>query len=180
MSLNLVLPNKKYLKSVYEAVAEYQAAPSRFDISDVRQMIGATKTNFTDYFQTVQNQSLGIGLKEGYVPSTTYWLVENLKYIGTFTLRHRLTPNLEKIGGHIAYAVRPSERRKGYGYQGLKLCLKEAANRGIKQVLITCNAENAASYGLIHKAMLEYGGLELEQIKLDNGFEKRTWVKTKK
>jgi len=180
MSLNLVLPNKKYLKSVYEAVGEYQATPLRFDISDVRQMIEATKNNFADYFQTVQNQSLGIGLKEGYVPSTTCWLVEGLKYIGTFTLRHRLTPNLEKIGGHIAYEIRPLERRKGYGYQGLKLCLKEAAQRGIKQVLITCNAENTASYALIHKAMLEYGGLELEQIKLDNGFEKRIWVKTEK
>lgn len=178
--IELIIPCEKYLKSVYEAIDEYQAAPLRFSISDVRQMIEAAENNFTDYFQNLQNQSLGIGLKTGYVPSTTYWLVDRDKYIGTFTLRHHLTPNLEKIGGHIAYVIRPKERRKGYGYQGLKLCLKKAAEKGIKQVLITCDADNTASYGLIHKMMLEYGGYELEQIKIDNGFEKRTWVKTNK
>ena len=142
-------------------------------------MIAAADSGFDDYFQTVKNESLGIGLKEGYVPQTTFWLVDGDKYIGTFALRHRLTPNLEKIGGNIAYAIRPSERQKGYGYQGLKLCLNEAFKMGLKKVLITCNAENIASYNLIHKAMLEYGGTELKPIEIENGFEKRIWVKTK-
>lgn len=180
MSLKLVMPDKKYLESVYEVITEYKSSPLKFSISDVREMMAAAENDFKDYFERVKNESLGVGLKKGYVPSTTYWLVDKDKYIGTFTLRHRLTPNLEKIGGHIAYAIRPKERRKGYGYQGLKLCLQKAAEKGIKQVLITCDADNIASYGLMHKIMLEYGGYEPEQIKIDNGFEKRTWVKTKK
>lgn len=180
MSLKLVMPDKKYLESVYEVIAEYKSSPLKFSISDVREMMAAAENDFKDYFERVKNESLGIGLKNGYVPQTTYWLTDGDEYVGTFALRHRLTPDLEKIGGHIAYAIRPLRRRQGYGYKGLKLCLKKAFEKGLDKVLITCDKENTASYNLIHKVMIEYGGVEMPEIKVKDVIERRVWVYTKK
>ena len=180
MVVQLVKPDQRYLPSVYEAVAEYKAEPSQFEISVVNIMIKATENDFADYFQNVKNEEEGIGLKSGYVSQSVYWLVDGDEYIGSFALRHSLTPALEKIGGHIAYQIRPSKQRRGYAYQGLKLCLFEAFKRGIEKVLITCNAENKLSYGVMHKAMLEYGGYEDTLFKTDKLVEKRVWINTNK
>lgn len=179
MSLQLVKPNKKYLPSVVEAVAEYMAAPSQYEISAVRKMIEAKENDFATYFDDVEKNSQGIGLKAGYVPNTVYWLVDDDKYIGTFDFRHYLTPSLEEIGGHIAYQIRPSELRKGYASKGLELCLEKAKEMGVEQALVTCDEQNSASYGTMHKLMLKAGGHEAEPIKKDNLIERRVWINTR-
>ena len=46
------------------------------------------------------------------------------RIIGTIQLRHFLTDELEKHGGHIGYGIRPTERKKGYGKQQLLLALE--------------------------------------------------------
>lgn len=178
MVLQLVKPDMKYLPSVYGAVAEYKSQPSEFDIQAVGRMISAAENDFSDYFENVANDSLGINLKPNYVANTIFWLIDNDEYIGTFDLRHSLTPYLRQIGGHIAYQIRPSERRKGYAYRGLILCLNEALKKGIKTALVTCNAENTASYNVMHKVMLEYGGYEDTPFQKDDLIEKRVWIRT--
>ena len=180
MSLQLVKPDKKYLSSVREAIAEYKSDASKYEISAVEKMITAEENGFATYFDDVEKNSQGVGLKPGYVPNTTYWLVDNDNYIGTFDLRHHLTPNLEQIGGHIAYQIRPSARGKGFASRGLKLCLEKAKDMGIKQVLVTCNEENAASYGTMSKVMREVGGYEAKAIKIDDVIEKRVWINTQR
>ena len=180
MVVQLVKPDRKYLPSVYEAVAEYQAAPSKFGIHIVQKMVAAAENDFADYFQNVADEEAGIGLKPGYVTHTVYWLVDDNQYIGSFALRHALTPSLENIGGHIAYEIRPSRRRQGYASKGLSLCLNEARKRGIKKALVTCNAENIASYGVMRRAMATYGGFEDSEYKKDSLIEKRVWINTEK
>lgn len=72
--------------------------------------------------------------------------------IGMIQLRHTLNDYLLKFGGHIGYSVRPSERRKGYATQMLLLCAQEARKLGIDRVLVTCDASNVGSRGVIEKA----------------------------
>lgn len=67
------------------------------------------------------------------------------KIIGSIQLRHTLTEELEKHGGHIGYGVRPDERRKGYGKQQLLLVLDRARAMGIPKVMISCDKDNIAS-----------------------------------
>ena len=50
----------------------------------------------------------GLPRPDGYVPSTTLWWVEDVDYLGRIAIRHRLTPDLREVGGHIGYDVRPS------------------------------------------------------------------------
>lgn len=50
-----------------------------------------------------------------------------------------------KNGGHIAYGIRPSERKKGYGIAQLELCLEFAKRIPLKQVVVACDKDNIAS-----------------------------------
>ena len=176
MVLKLVKPDKKYLPSVIDAVTEYRSAPAIFTIHAVDKMIAAADNNFAEYFIDTEKDSLGIDLKPNYVAHTVFWLIDNDKYIGTFDLRHKLTPDLEKIGGHIAYQIRPAEQRKGYAYEGLKLCMKKAQFLGLNEVLLTCKADNIASYGVMHKAIQQTGGKEIEPFIKDNVINRRVWL----
>ncbi|MBQ6052889.1 MAG: GNAT family N-acetyltransferase [Clostridia bacterium] len=57
-------------------------------------------------------------------------------------IRHFLNEYLENFGGHIGYSVSPSESRKGYASQMLKVSLPECKSLGIDKVLVTCSPEN--------------------------------------
>lgn len=175
--LKLISPQEKYWQSFQQGMQEFKNHPTPYDTNGSRS--GFNFTNFADYKQNCDNEEQGIGLKEGYVTSTRLWLIKDEKVIGIFDLRHRLIESLILRGGHIAYAIIPSERRKGYGYQGLKLCCQYAHNVfAIKEVLVTCNSKNTASYKTMKKVMSELGGREDTPIIVDNQEEKRVWIKT--
>ncbi len=123
------------------------------------------KIDYTDFETMVtyfKNQSEGIQLKEGWVPSSTYWSIVDDKIVGVINIRHYLTPQLQRIGGHIGYGIRPSERRKGYGTEMLKQALKKAKEIGIMKALITCDQDNIGSIGVIENngGILESEGEE--------------------
>jgi len=66
-----------------------------------------------------------------HVPATTYFTVRESdnKIVGSIQLRHELSDELRKHGGHIGYGICPSERSKGYGtlqYRNItaRMCLK--------------------------------------------------------
>ncbi len=100
---------------------------------------------FTDYRQ-------GLNLPDGWVPDSTYWLVDNNKTIlGRVSIRHRLTEKLTHRGGHIGYYIRPSARCRGYGMLICKLGLEKARGLGIRRVLITCDKNNIGSNKIIQK-----------------------------
>ncbi|HET6750091.1 MAG TPA: hypothetical protein VFL71_12620 [Actinomycetes bacterium] len=42
------------------------------------------------------------------VPVTELWFVDGSDYLGTVIIRHRLTPELAREGGHIGYHVCPA------------------------------------------------------------------------
>lgn len=87
------------------------------------------------------------------VPASTYLAVRisDEKVVGCIELRHTLNESLAVIGGHIGYSVAPSERRKGYATEMLKLVLDEAKRAGLDKVLLTCDTDNVASCKTIEK-----------------------------
>lgn len=122
------------------------------------------------------NHAQGVGLREGWVPAHTFWLVRNGRTIlGILQIRHSLTPFLEAEGGHIGYSVRPSERGRGYATRMLEMALDEARRLGLKRVLITCDPRNIASARVIQK---NGGRLENEIVsRLPNReFTQRYWI----
>ena len=106
--------------------------------------------DFPAFIQKIKDQSHGADLPEGFIPLTHYWLVADHTHIlGNSQLRHNLTPALERYGGHIGYAIHPHERGKGYGTLILALTLEKARSLGLRQVLVTCDADNLTSARVI-------------------------------
>lgn len=84
---------------------------------------------------------------EGFVPAVQYIFVreDDKKIVGTVNVRPTLNEWLEAYGGHIGYAVAPSERRKGYATHMLRETLRKCRELGMDKVLITCEDSNEAS-----------------------------------
>jgi len=95
------------------------------------------------------------------------------RVLGMINLRHYLNDSLAEIGGHIGYSIRPSERRKGYAKIMLSLCLDECRKLGIEQVLITCDAQNEASYRTIEACGGKFDRLTVRE---SNAVTARYWV----
>lgn len=72
------------------------------------------------------NFSKGIGLPQGYVPETFYFLWDDDVIVGGFRIRHHLTPFLENLSGHIGQFIAKEFRGRGYCTQGLKMIIEEA------------------------------------------------------
>ena len=113
--------------------------------------VGPDPAEFESFVRGLRNESRGVGLPAGYVPQTTFWLMCGDDIVGEVRIRHTLTSFLENFGGHIGYAIRPSERRKGYGTVQLKLALVKAREIGLRRALVTCNPRNIGSARIIEK-----------------------------
>lgn len=163
----LVKPCMRYLQSYLNACWEFKDKKVRwYNLDDPSRFYEWKDTIFEEY----ERRSLGVGLPEGYVPSSTFWLVENDEFIGTGNLRHWLTPPLEKYGGHIGYAIRPSKWGHRYGTLILRLLLEEARSLQIKRVLLTCDEENTMSA----KVMINNGGTYCNTVEVEiNGIVRR-------
>jgi predicted acetyltransferase len=104
----------------------------------------------------------------GFVPSTTFWLVDGPEYLGRIQVRHELTQWLRDVGGHIGYDVRVSARRRGYATLMLREVLPYARGIGIDPALVTCDEDNIGS-----RKVIEACGGVLEDVR--NG-KRRYWV----
>lgn len=116
--------------------------------------------DFDAYLAKLEMYRTGLGLPPGHVGSSAYFLLAGGKLVGSGNLRHELNENLSVRGGHIGYAVRPSERRKGYGSLILALTIEKARARRLERVFLTCDADNTASAKIIEK----HGGRLVDQL----------------
>lgn len=104
----------------------------------------------------------------GFVPATELWWVEGDQFLGRIGIRHRLTPALLEVGGHIGYDVRPSARRRGHATAMLLNALVVARDLGIERALVTCDVDNVGS-----RAVIERNGGVLED---ERAGKLRFWV----
>jgi len=100
------------------------------------------------------------------VPSTIFWYVSGEHYLGTLVIRHRLTPALAQVGGHVGYHVVAPWRRQGHATRMLAAGLVECTRLGLSRVLLTCAADNEAS----HRVILANGGVPDGRIRGEDRF----------
>jgi predicted acetyltransferase len=123
---------------------------------------------FAAWVQMLLDNERGENLPDEYVPGTSRWVTVDGRLVGFVSIRHELNDNLREVGGHIGYAIRPSERRKGYATAATALALEECRQRGIDRVLVTCDVDNVAS-----ATVIERNGGVLEDVR---GVKRRYWI----
>lgn len=110
------------------------------------------------------------------VPATQFFFVRKSdnKLVGMIQVRHCFNEFLEKYAGHIGYSVRPSERRKGYAKEMLRMALPFCREIGLEKVLISCIDGNIGS----EKTILANGGVYESTVHEPNGDRdlKRFWI----
>lgn len=147
MNTRLIVPSEEYLAGYLEARKEFR----ELGLLDSFDTYVTDETPPEEIVGIYEDRKNGLGLPEGHIPASTFWLVDGDDFIGLGNVRHRLTEKLRIMGGHVGYAIRPSRWQQGYGTLILKYLLKEAAALDLPEVLLTCNALNAASYRIMEK-----------------------------
>ena len=113
MGGKLVKPSADYKQSFLEAEREYEVEGKPRNASP-GMLLEELEKDFEKYLEKVTNEEKGIGLKEGYVPVSMLWLVDEGEFIGSVAIRHQLSDRLMKMGGNIGYSIRPSKRKMGF------------------------------------------------------------------
>jgi predicted acetyltransferase len=108
--------------------------------------------SFRRYVDRLAAQAQGRELPPGFVPSTFLFAFAADRIVGRVSIRHRLNDFLERVGGHIGYAVVPEFRRRGYATAILRMSVVIARrDLGIDRILVTCDDDNVGSVRTIEK-----------------------------
>lgn len=152
----LTEPATQYQESFLEGLREFQEEGRMLNYNLQR-----IQKDFDSFLHHTQIQKDRNKISPHLVPTTEYWLIEGDEhsgtYLGTFSLRHELNDMFMRIGGHIGYQIRPSQRLRGYGKALLSLGLQKAYQLGFKRVLVTCDENNISS-----QKVIEYNGGQFE------------------
>ena len=107
---------------------------------------------FGRYLEVLAEQERGESLHANHVPSTFLFAFAGATIVGRVAIRHRLTSDLERIGGHIGFVVVPENRRQGYATEILRQSLQIARQKlGLTRVLVTCDDGNIGSIRTIER-----------------------------
>ena len=169
--VELVRPSLMFRDSYRSLVSEFAAAGEKL----VPFVLALENSDFDVFLSRLDDCSRGIGLPDGFVAHSTYWLVrDQAEVVGVSNIRHSLTESLRREGGNIGYGIRPTARRQGLGTTILRNSLARAFEMGLFRVLVTCAKANVGSA----KSILHNGGiLDSEEYLADRGeVVQRYWI----
>lgn len=155
MPLELILPCADYEPSYRRYITEL-GDEERYPFP-----LDWAHDDFAALLQRLDEFRNGVNIPDGFVPSTTYWLVDGDELLGVSNLRHYLNDRIRHVGGHIGLGIRPSQRGQGLGKQLLQLTIGEAHQRGLGELHIHCHKHNLPSARMI---MANGGVLESEVV----------------
>ena len=174
INIKLVKLSKEYKTQLEEMLDEWVDFNNTHDTNHSPWAI--FKNDYHDFNNYLNDMIKLESLNDGnHVPSTTYFALDldrNI-FVGAINIRHYLNERLLKDGGHIGDGVRPSERRKGYATEMIRLALPICKELGIDKVLMVCYKDNIGSL----KSILRNGGILENEIPSDNGkIDQRYWI----
>ncbi len=147
-----VVPSLKYKRQLLEYIEEHERYGSHMNGAGG---LNRYKDDIEGWLQKLEEDKKGHP-DSGKVPTVTYMLVRESddRLIGMINIRLVLNDELQRLGGHIGYGIRPSERQKGYNKINLYLGLKKCYEANLDVVLLDCIKSNEGS----RKTMIALGG----------------------
>jgi predicted acetyltransferase len=121
------------------------------------------------FIVTLTKRSNGKELPPGWVPETTFWIVELDKVVGEIQIRHSLNARYEQYGGNVGYFVHPVYRCRGIATFALREGLKILRQEGVPEPLVTCRDDNVGSIRVIERC----GGIRIEDSTADGPRRRR-------
>lgn len=172
MILKLIKITKEYEKQLGEMLDEWKADQEINHTNHSPSAIFRNDHHDFDYYLEHLEQK---DEADGKVPDSVFFLLDEDRdrLLGAVNIRHYLNEKLLIDGGHIGDGIRPSERRKGYATEMIRLALVECKRLGIDKVLITCDKDNIGSAKSIRK---NGGILENEFVTSDGDIVQRYWI----
>lgn len=148
--MRLVFPNLSYKDKATDYIREFYEYGSEINGTGGLDRFLRESTYEAWLEKLVRDMDLA-NIPESRVPGLTYFYVREAddRIVGMINIRLALNEFLRNEGGHIGYSVRPTERRRHYGTDMLNAGLKVCGVIGIREVLVSCDKENAASAGVI-------------------------------
>lgn len=172
MGLRLIKLTKEYEQELFEMIDEWREDQ---ELNHTDRSPGAIFRNdpgdFDRYLEELELKEE----KNGRVPDSVFFLLDEdrKRLLGAVDIRHYLNDALLKSGGHIGDGIRPSERRKGYATEMIRMALEECRKLGIRKVLMTCDKSNIGSA----RSIIRNGGvLENEFLNEEGEIEQRYWI----
>lgn len=124
--------------------------------------------SYDEWLKSVTDNTSSDTVNPSWVVTDTFFAFdENNRIVGIIDFRHELNDFLKDFG-NCGYSVRPSERRKGYATEMLKLVLEHARQIGMDKVQLSVERSNEASVKTITKNGGKYErSFEFENEKAD-------------
>ncbi len=148
--MKLVFPDISYKEKATEYINEFIEYASEINGSGSLDRY-LRESTYEEWLKKVLSDIDIANIEDSRVPALTYFYVreEDGRIVGMINIRLALNDLLRKECGHIGYSIRPTERRKHYATDMLNAGLKVCDTIGIKEVLVSCDKDNAASAGVI-------------------------------
>ena len=111
---------------------------------------------YREWLKKEDDMSKGVGLPEGWVPATTYFLYIDDEPVGYGRIRHASSEYLETVAGagNLGYAIAREYRGMGYGGILFRELLKKCREIGYEEIKLFPMKSNIATV----KIMLKNGG----------------------
>jgi predicted acetyltransferase len=110
-----------------------------------------TLKSWSAFLRSNEEQRQGLDPSKYRVRGVQLGAFVNGELVGRASLRFELNEFFAERGGHVGYAVAPTQRRNGYATEILRQSLVLLRAEGVERVLVTCGSDNVASARTIER-----------------------------